>query len=128
MLFCFLYIRLSILDILTRYLKKFFSLTILETPFQVMLEKILPATLDSNLNIKLPNLKVLAPLVILIITVNIYKYGDSYSSFISSFIYKSPIFVFQSTCECKKWEKIVIEENSTDYSGKNQQKLEILRI
>lgn len=38
----------------------------------------------------------------------------------STYSIKEPLFVFESSCECRKWEKIVIEDNlENGYSGKN---------
>ena len=37
----------------------------------------------------------------------------------STYSIKEPLFVFESSCECRKWEKIVIEDNfENGYSGK----------
>lgn len=78
-----------------------------------MLSKILNK-IRTGKQIKTTKLKLFFTLAIVLITLKLFIFQDF------EFLYKRPLFVLQSTCECKKWEKIIVEENSNserDYSG-----------
>lgn len=70
------------------------------------------------INIKLNKLAILKALtfltfVVIIITIPILQDFESNSRFLIN----KTIFVLESTCECRKWQKLLIVKNNKKYSG-----------